>query len=211
MNIDTRADLIELASAVLLGPALCIIPARANSQRLPGKNIRPLFGKPVIAYSIELAIVSKMFSDVIVSTDADEIEEIAIHYGANTWRRPLDDGTRGTQEVAAEVLRKIPPASVACVLYPVAPLLTIGDLRDGLTYLRRNKGLFAFAVGTDPLRDAGAMYWGFADAFRAGKPLINPRSIMIPLPENRVCDVNTQSDWDELERKFAKLYGLEVL
>ncbi len=189
---------------------ICVIPARGDSKRLPGKNIRHLFGKPVIAYSIELAIASKMFSDVIVSTDADEIEEIAVRHGANIWRRPLDDGTRGTQEVAAEVLRKVPDISIACVLYPVAPLLTIGDLRDGLSYLMRYQGVFAFAVGADPLRDAGAMYWGFADAFRYDKPLISPSSIMLPLPENRVCDVNTADDWDELERKFAALHGLEV-
>jgi len=151
-----------------------------------------------------------MFSDVIVSTDADEIGEIAARSGANIWRRPADDGVRGTQEVAAEVLRAMPSALVACVLYPVAPLLTRGDLRDGLSYLTRYQGLFAFAVGTDPLRDAGAMYWGFADAFRAGKPLIGPRTIMVPLPESRVCDVNVEAEWLELERKFAALHGLEV-
>ena len=58
------------------------IPARAGSKRVPDKNIRPLAGHPVMAYTIEAALQSEIFSDVIVSTDSKDYAKIARHYGA---------------------------------------------------------------------------------------------------------------------------------
>ena len=55
---------------------IAIIPARGGSKRIPRKNIKPFFGKPVIAYAIELTRESKLFERVIVSTDDDEIAKI---------------------------------------------------------------------------------------------------------------------------------------
>ena len=63
-------------------PNLCIIPARGGSKRIPRKNIKLFLGKPIIAYSIEAAINSGLFEEVMVSTDDSEIAEIAIKYGA---------------------------------------------------------------------------------------------------------------------------------
>jgi N-acylneuraminate cytidylyltransferase len=61
---------------------VALIPARAGSKRLPDKNIRPLAGHPLIAYSIAGALQSEIFSSVIVSTDSELYSEIAHHYGA---------------------------------------------------------------------------------------------------------------------------------
>lgn len=61
---------------------LCIIPARGGSKRIPRKNIKEFLGKPIIAYSIEAALNSGLFDEVMVSTDDDEIAEISKHYGA---------------------------------------------------------------------------------------------------------------------------------
>lgn len=63
-------------------PNLCIIPARGGSKRIPRKNIKLFNGKPIIAYSIELAIKCGLFDEIMVSTDDVEIAEIAIEYGA---------------------------------------------------------------------------------------------------------------------------------
>ena len=62
---------------------LAVIPARSGSQRIPKKNIKDFFGKPIIAYPIELAIESNLFDEVIVSTDSPEIESIVVKYGAS--------------------------------------------------------------------------------------------------------------------------------
>lgn len=61
---------------------LAIIPARGGSKRLPGKNIKLLIGKPLIAHTIEAALQSKYITKVVVSTDCEEIAEIAMEYGA---------------------------------------------------------------------------------------------------------------------------------
>lgn len=71
--------------------AVALIPARAGSQRIPGKNTRPLAGHPLIAYSIAAARQSGLFGDVVVSTDSEEIAAIASHYGATIpGLRPAD-------------------------------------------------------------------------------------------------------------------------
>jgi CMP-N,N'-diacetyllegionaminic acid synthase len=62
--------------------AVCLIPARAGSKRVPGKNVRTLGGHPAIAYTIAPAIESGVFDTVIVSTDSEEVADIARHYGA---------------------------------------------------------------------------------------------------------------------------------
>lgn len=67
---------------------IALIPARAGSKRVPGKNIRTLAGHPLIAYTIRAAIQSQIFTTVIVSTDSEEIAQIAEKYGAEVpWRR----------------------------------------------------------------------------------------------------------------------------
>jgi N-acylneuraminate cytidylyltransferase len=71
--------------------AIALIPARAGSKRVPGKNVRRLAGHPVIAYTIAAARESGVFDDVIVSTDAEEYAAIARHYGASVpFRRPAE-------------------------------------------------------------------------------------------------------------------------
>jgi CMP-N-acetylneuraminic acid synthetase len=73
---------------------LAILPARGGSKGLPRKNVRPIAGKPLIAYSIEAAKASPLVNRVIVSTDDDEIAEISTQYGADVpFRRPAELAT----------------------------------------------------------------------------------------------------------------------
>lgn len=65
-----------------------LIPARGGSRRLPGKNIIDFFGKPIIAYTIEAALKTDLFSRTVVSTDDDEIARVAVQYGAEVEERP---------------------------------------------------------------------------------------------------------------------------
>tara|TARA_R110001606_G_C15404041_1_gene653823 strand:+ start:6793 stop:7503 length:711 start_codon:yes stop_codon:yes gene_type:complete len=70
---------------------LVIIPARGGSKGIPRKNVRDIAGKPLIAWSIEQALASEFVERVVVSTDDDEIAEIALHYGAEVpFRRPKE-------------------------------------------------------------------------------------------------------------------------
>lgn len=181
-----------------------IIPARGNSQRIPRKNIKPFFGKPIICYSIESAKTSGLFNLIVVSTDDDEIEDIAIAAGAVVMRRKYDDGTQGTQEVAQKVLHQLPHVITACVIYATCPLLTTRDLAAGLVALGYPGTQFAMSVDRHGA-DAGCFYWGKADAFREGLPLEAGHTAEVTLPDSRVCDINTHADWQRAESMYIAL------
>lgn len=188
---------------------IAIIPARGGSERLPRKNIRQFFGKPIIAYSIKTAQDSGLFSSVYVSTDDDEIAAVSASYGATVLRRPAELAASrvGTQEVmrhhALELEKRTP--SFLCCIYPCAPLMTTEDLHTGLTELKNYGANFAFSIGTEPLRDAGAWYWGKYQSFADGHELFGPDSLMIPIPKERVCDVNDERDWLRAELLYQAM------
>ncbi|NCC62103.1 MAG: pseudaminic acid cytidylyltransferase, partial [Verrucomicrobiae bacterium] len=110
--------------------AIAIIPARGGSKRIPRKNIRDFCGKPIIAYSIEVALQSGLFNRVIVSTDDREIADVSQRYGADIpFMRPkaLADDYTGTHEVMVHALERMIAlgcdADYVCCIYPTAPFL----------------------------------------------------------------------------------------
>jgi len=114
---------------------IAIIPARGGSKRLPGKNIHPVDGKPLIAYSISAAIDSALFDTVMVSTDSDDIAEIAKAYGASvpfarSQNTSNDFATTADviQEVLECYLRQGITFTTFCCLYPTALFTTKDDL-----------------------------------------------------------------------------------
>lgn len=109
---------------------LAIIPARGGSKRIPRKNIRDFLGKPIIAYSIETALESGLFDEVMVSTDDDEIAEVAEQYGAKVpFMRSKEnaDDFATTVEVLVEVLQTYKRHGEffdnGCCIYATAPLV----------------------------------------------------------------------------------------
>ena len=87
--------------------SIAIITARGGSKRIPKKNIKDFCGKPIIVYSIDAAIKSGVFDEVMVSTDSEEIADIAEQYGANVPFLRSDTASNDfatTADVIAEVL-----------------------------------------------------------------------------------------------------------
>ena len=124
---------------------LCIIPARGGSKRIPRKNIRPFFGKPVIAYAIETALHSQLFSKVFVSTDDAEIAMIAETFGADVdfLRSSKSSNDKATtlavlKEVIQEFKSKGDEFDEVLCLYPVTPLVTIDHLVLGHRFLQES-------------------------------------------------------------------------
>lgn len=116
---------------------LAIIPARGGSKRIPLKNIKLFNGRPIIAYSIEAALSSGLFSEVMVSTDDKQIAEVALAHHAIVpfFRSPENSNDyAGTSEVLCEVLRhyqnKKIEFSEACCIYPTAPFVTASLLTE---------------------------------------------------------------------------------
>ena len=125
---------------------LCIIPARGGSKRIPRKNIKPFLGKPIIAYSIEAALNSKLFDEVMVSTDDLEIAALSKKYGAKipfmrSEKTSNDYST--TFEVIEEVVLKYKEENkffeYTCCLYPCSPLIKIDFLKSSFNHLIINK------------------------------------------------------------------------
>lgn len=132
---------------------LAVIPARGGSKRIPRKNIKPFRGKPIIAWSIEAALRSGCFDQVVVSTDDGEIAEVSKRYGASVpFMRPpeLADDHTGTGAVVAHAiewfLRIGRSPGLACCIYATAPFVTPDDLMRGLDVLESSGSDYAFAV-----------------------------------------------------------------
>lgn len=111
-----------------LGAPLALIPARAGSMRVPGKNIRALHGHPLIAYTVAAARRSGAFSRVVVSTDSEEIAEIAVTYGAEVpWLRPPELAGPLSRDIewvrhALDALDDAGTAEAFALLRPTSPL-----------------------------------------------------------------------------------------
>ncbi len=226
---------------------LAVIPARGGSKRIPRKNIKPFCGKPIIAWSIEAALQSDCFDEVIVSTDDAEIAEVAKQWEAEVpFMRPaaLADDHTGTIPVVRQAIdwfwQRSKSPTEACCIYATAPFIQADDLRRGLDLLLANDCSYAFSVTSYPFpiqrairitdlgrvemfypeqfntrsqdleeawHDAGQFYWGRAQAWIEERVVFTPASVPVPLPRNRVQDIDTPEDWLHAEWMFKAMRG----
>lgn len=132
---------------------LAIIPARGGSKRILGKNIKSFLGKPILEYSINAAIKSNLFSEVMVSTDSDEIAQVAKRAGADIPFIRSEENANDyatLADVINEVLKVYEESgkkfdNVCCIL-PTAPFVTNRKIADALKVLNQNKFDTVFPV-----------------------------------------------------------------
>lgn len=132
---------------------LAVIPARGGSKRISRKNIKLFHGKPMIAYAVTAAISSKVFDQVIVSTDDDEIAKVAQAYGAVVpFVRPaeLADDHTPTVPVIAHAIRTCQSmgwdATAVCCIYPGVPFISTVDLEQAYQQLESSGAHYVFPV-----------------------------------------------------------------
>lgn len=125
---------------------IAIITARGGSKRIPRKNIKEFAGKPILLYSIEAALKSKIFDEVMVSTDDEEIAMHAINAGASIpfYRSEANSNDYATtSDVILEVLKEYGNRGlnfdVVCCIYPTAPFITSERLQEAVDLLIRNR------------------------------------------------------------------------
>jgi CMP-N,N'-diacetyllegionaminic acid synthase len=167
----------------------CVIPARRGSKRLAEKNIYPLAGRPMLAYTVDAALESGIFPSVVVSTEDDEIARIARSLGAEVHMRPMDlagdlvsattvciEAYEGLENHAAQNV-----AGIVC-LQPSSPLRTSADIRSAWqTFVDQDADYLVSVTEIDPhyfhwaLRDDGDDWrmW-FGDDFLIERPLLPP-------------------------------------
>ncbi len=128
-----------------MGKRIAIITARGGSKRIPGKNIRPFCGKPILNYSIEAALESGLFDTVMVSTDSQEIAKLAQEAGADMpFMRSRE--AAGDYATTAQVLLEVLEAyqerqesfAAFCCLYPTAPFVTPEKLKRAFALLEES-------------------------------------------------------------------------
>lgn len=126
---------------------IAIIPARGGSKRVPRKNIADLNGEPLVSYPIRTCLQSGLFEHVIVSTEDDEIAEIARGYGAEVDKRPdalAADKTPATAVIKEVLERRFSGAAQPdhfCLVYPMAAFLTAQDLQASAIELSSHDGV----------------------------------------------------------------------
>lgn len=122
--------------------AICIIPARGGSKRILNKNIKDFAGKPIIAYSIEAALESDLFSKVIVSTDSQEIADISLKYGAEIpglrSAENADDHATLT-DVLIELENEWSSYKYILFLLPTAPLISAERILEAMNLIQKEK------------------------------------------------------------------------
>ena len=129
---------------------VAIIPARGGSKRIPRKNLKPFDGIPMIVRSIRTALDCGLFDQVVVSTDDEEIADVARAHGAQVpFVRPVElaDDFTGTAAVIVHALSQLPIFDYVCCIYATAPLLQARYLRQGHELLVQHPDKsFAFSV-----------------------------------------------------------------
>ena len=124
---------------------IAIITARGGSKRIPRKNIKDFCGKPILAYSIEAAVSSGLFDTVMVSTEDEEIAEVAKRYGAEVpfYRSEKTAGDFATTndvllEVLEEYKKRGQEFELACCIYPTAPFVSAEKLKKAMGELENS-------------------------------------------------------------------------
>ena len=218
--------------------SVAIITARGGSKRIPHKNIRDFCGKPIISYSIEAALSSDVFDEVMVSTDDEAIASIARSFGAAVpFMRSAESANdyASTDDVIAEVLRTYEAGGTRfdrfCCIYPTAPFVTAEKLKNAMALLDQAESVMPVVAFSYPpqrgiilengrirrkyqdlekmYHDCGQFYACRTDAFfRDGTTDVDDLVPMI-MPEMEVQDIDTEEDWAIAELKYRKMQNLK--
>ena len=186
---------------------IALIPARSGSKRLPGKNIKNLNGVPLIAYSIKSALNSKLFTEVIVSTDSQEIAEIAVRWGASVPALRPPEYARDTSPDIEWVFHSIenmvstPRDSVECIaiLRPTNPLRTADTIIRAFNIFQEQSWADSLRAMEITNKHPGKM-WKLGENNQA-LPFLNQNTEVVP-----TYDRPTQS----LEKLWVQNASLEL-
>ena len=135
---------------------ICVIPARGGSKRIHRKNIKKFLGKPIIAYSIEAAVASNCFEQIIVSTDDNEIAKLAITYGAQVpFIRPpeLSDDFSSTFSVIKHAIEEQDcdnNIENVCCLYATAPFIDSNTLNESYEQFKQSDASYCLGITSFP-------------------------------------------------------------
>lgn len=177
---------------------LAIIPARGGSRRCPRKNVREFCGKPLLQWSVEQARASRYVDQIVVSTEDEEIAELAVWVGAFVLSRPPELATdeASTEEVVMQVCCETPWAQVVVLLQPTSPLRLPVDIDRCIALA--TEGGHCVSFGPD-FKPNGAVYVWARELIMPRVPFVTePRRYF--MPAERSLDIDTPEDFERAER-----------
>lgn len=192
---------------------VCIIPARGGSKGIPGKNIKELAGKPLIAYSIEQALAAKCIDRVLVSTDDDAIAELSRQWGAEVpFRRPahLADDNAGIIDVLLHVVDWLErndnySFDILVLLHATAPFRTAEDIENCVRLLMESEADNVFSV-TEAHRNP---YFNMVELNERGEVELSKKGAFLTRQSApKVYDMNASIYvwWNSILKKEKKLF-----
>lgn len=127
-----------------MSKSLCIIPARGGSKRIPGKNLKPLNGKPLISHTIDSVVKAGVFDEIVVSSDDEQILNIAEESGVRADKRSLE--LSGDKVKAVEVIEEYLERNnckdnfdFVFMVLPTCPFRSVGDVKNSFEQFVNNK------------------------------------------------------------------------
>lgn len=174
-----------------MASAVALIPARAGSQRVPGKNVRPLAGHPLLAYTIAAARESGVFDAVVVSTDSEETAAVARRYGADVpGLRPaaLAGSTSPDVEWVRHALASLPQRyEVFSLLRPTSPFRSGATIREACARLHAAGDAADSLRAVRPCREHPGKMWTVEDGFL--RPLLATPAGEVPMHSRQYQDL----------------------
>ncbi len=183
---------------------LGIIPARAGSKRLPGKNVKLLAGKPMIDYTIEAARGSKRLDNFLVTTENQAICVIARAAGAIVYSRPAnmagDDSS--IYDTIFHVLEHVEgPVDLVVLLQPTSPLRTAKDIDDAIRMtMATGRNCVTVSWDGEKATPNGAVFVASVPSLRWYKSFTGPGALLLTMPAERSVDVDYDGDFELAER-----------
>ncbi len=187
---------------------LGVILARGGSKRIPRKNLRMLGRQPLIAWSIGVGMASPMLDGLVVSSEDDDILEVARDYGCETIRRPAEMATDSASSYPA-LLHALDccemPVDYVCLLQPTSPYRTIDDVDNCVALCETGEYPAVVSRTVGHMVPNGAVYVGRSDWLRDGGNFDGPAVGFYDMPEYRSIDIDTEEDWLAAERYLMGL------
>ena len=185
---------------------LGVILARGGSKRIPRKNLRLLGNQPLIAWTIGAALCSHL-DGLVLSSEDDEILDVANSYGICTIRRPIEMASDTASSYPA-LLHAVDqcgiPPELVCLLQPTSPYRTAEDIDACIAMMDGDWP----AVVSREIGHAvpnGAVYVGRVDWLRDGATFDSPAVGYYDMPAEYSVDIDTENDWREAERLLGAL------
>lgn len=179
-----------------------LIVARQGSRRLPGKNMRPLCGKPLIAWTIEAAKASRLLTDIVCSSDDERVIDLCVELDVEVIVRPaeLATDTATSESVILHALERY-PADVVCLLQPTSPLRIAEDI-DACVAAAMRAGCALTESMSDPGKPNGAVYAARTEHFRLHGGFHG--AVGLVMPARRSVDIDTADDFERAEKLMSE-------